>query len=197
MTAANVNYDVIYRIFSNLPELLDFQRRFLISMEATLSLPHSEQRIGSLFIPNVSLNSLFKLIRLFCYLFAIKQEENFSVYDRICANYNEACGVATDEAETLLKSSPSIDPIRGLPALLIKPVQRICKYPLLLNEIVKLSNRDSYPYYDELLGGLDAMKRVAERVNEILRVEENSIVKQDLIKRTEDWQVLNYKNMFV
>jgi cell division control protein 24 len=41
-------------IFGNLGELLDFQRRFLIAMEATLALPFEEQRIGALFVSNVS-----------------------------------------------------------------------------------------------------------------------------------------------
>ena len=42
-------------IFANLDQLLDFQRRFLIAMEATLSLPYQEQRIGLLFLQHVSI----------------------------------------------------------------------------------------------------------------------------------------------
>ncbi|KAI8590944.1 Pleckstrin homology domain-containing protein, partial [Geranomyces variabilis] len=45
--------DMILRLFANLDELLDFQRRFLLQMEATLSLPPAEQRLGQLFIQNV------------------------------------------------------------------------------------------------------------------------------------------------
>ncbi|KAJ3136900.1 hypothetical protein HDU90_002466 [Geranomyces variabilis] len=44
--------DMILRLFANLDELLDFQRRFLLQMEATLSLPPAEQRLGQLFIQN-------------------------------------------------------------------------------------------------------------------------------------------------
>ncbi|EGF77516.1 hypothetical protein BATDEDRAFT_36067 [Batrachochytrium dendrobatidis JAM81] len=50
-----VNKDMIYKIFANLPDLVDFQRRFLISMETTLSLPQMDQRIGALFINNASI----------------------------------------------------------------------------------------------------------------------------------------------
>ena len=46
---------MIYKIFANLPDLVDFQRRFLISMETTLSLPQMDQRIGALFINNASI----------------------------------------------------------------------------------------------------------------------------------------------
>ncbi len=49
-----VSKDLIIHLFANLGELLDFQRRFLIAMEATLSLPSEEQRIGALFATNVS-----------------------------------------------------------------------------------------------------------------------------------------------
>jgi cell division control protein 24 len=46
--------DMAHGIFANLNELLDFQRRFLINMERVLTLPVNEQRIGQLFIANVS-----------------------------------------------------------------------------------------------------------------------------------------------
>lgn len=45
--------DTLLQLFANLDELLDFQRRFLLQMEATLSLPPVEQRIGQLFMQNV------------------------------------------------------------------------------------------------------------------------------------------------
>ena len=49
----SVSKDLIILLFANLGELLDFQRRFLIALEATLSLPSDEQRIGALFTINV------------------------------------------------------------------------------------------------------------------------------------------------
>ena len=103
--------DVLLSIFANLGELLDFERRFLIAMEATLALPPAEQRIGSLFSSN---------------------EYAFDVYVPICGNYQKAIQIATEESALLSKVS-SMDPIIELPSYLIKPVQRICKYPLLLN----------------------------------------------------------------
>ncbi|KAJ3104842.1 hypothetical protein HDU97_008812 [Phlyctochytrium planicorne] len=131
--------DGVHAIFANLDELLDFQRRFLIAMESTLSLPTNEQRIGQLFI----MNKLSNMI-----------------------------------------------PPHMLQSYLIKPVQRVCKYPLLLQELVKLSQNTSYPYIDELKDGLDSMKRVTDRVNEQKRVEENRNMKSELIDRVEDWKGL-------
>jgi hypothetical protein len=45
--------DTIFAIFSNTTELLDFQRRFLIALEGTLSLGPNEHRVGSVFLTNV------------------------------------------------------------------------------------------------------------------------------------------------
>nr|KAJ3418851.1 hypothetical protein HK105_007753 [Polyrhizophydium stewartii] len=163
-----VNKDIVYKIFANLPDLLDFQRRFLISMEATLAQPPNDQKIGALFLNN---------------------EDNFSIYEPMCGNYNVACQLAMDNAESLMRV-PRIDPVRGLQGYLIKPVQRICKYPLLLNELVKLSSPDSYPLYDELVQGMESIKRVTERVNETKRVEENKGIKQEMVERVEDWKGL-------
>ena len=48
-----VNRDILHAIFSSTTELLDFQRRFLIALEATLSLGPNEHRIGAVFVQNV------------------------------------------------------------------------------------------------------------------------------------------------
>ena len=50
---SDLSKDTIYEIFANLPDLLDFQRRFLISLEGTLSLGPDEQRVGAVFMSNV------------------------------------------------------------------------------------------------------------------------------------------------
>jgi cell division control protein 24 len=48
-----ISKDLIHLIFANLNELLDFQRRFLFSLEATLALPPEDQHIGAIFIQYV------------------------------------------------------------------------------------------------------------------------------------------------
>ena len=90
-------------------ELLDFQRRFLFSLETALAAPSQEQRIGAVFI---------------------QYEPFFAVYDAMCANYGNAIQVALQNQERL--TGGSIDPVRGLQGYLIKPVQRICRYPMIL-----------------------------------------------------------------
>ncbi|KAJ3302948.1 hypothetical protein HDU76_005434 [Blyttiomyces sp. JEL0837] len=161
----------VFGIFSNLSDLLDFQRRFMVAMEATLTFAPGEQRIGLLFLQN---------------------EDAFSVYHPFCANYQYATNIVLEEMETLKKLSHIIEPIQ-LQSYLIKPVQRVCKYPLLINELIKLSDSQKHPYLDELKEGLEAIKRITEKVNEESRKAENEALKNDLADRVEDWKGLNLK----
>ncbi|KAJ3156672.1 hypothetical protein HDU86_003896 [Geranomyces michiganensis] len=161
--------DMILQLFANLDELLDFQRRFLLQMEATLSLPPAEQRLGQLFIQN---------------------EQAFSVYIPFCGNYQLATTLAAENA-ALLSRCPEMDPVRDFASYLIKPVQRVCKYPLLFNELIKFTDADKYPYMQELSDGLAAIKRVTDLVNEEKRQEENRRIKADVFERVEDWKGLN------
>ncbi|KAJ3328042.1 hypothetical protein HDU76_010694 [Blyttiomyces sp. JEL0837] len=162
----------VYGVFSNLSDLLDFQRRFMVAMEATLTFSPNEQRIGLLFIQN---------------------EDAFSVYHPFCANYQYATTLVLEEMENLRKIAHIIEPIQ-LQSYLIKPIQRVCKYPLLINELIKLTDKDKYPYMDELREGHEAIKRITEKVNEESRRAENESLKNDLADRVEDWKGLNIRD---
>ena len=85
--------------------------------------------------------------------------------------------------------SKTIDPGKGLQSFLIKPIQRLCRYPLILKELVKTSDPESYAYIEELEHSLEAMKRATDRINELQRKSENHVLKIDLLERMEDWKV--------
>ncbi|TPX45711.1 hypothetical protein CcCBS67573_g10355 [Chytriomyces confervae] len=53
------------------------------------------------------------------------------------------------------------------------------RYALLLKELIKDTDPQTYPYTDELKDGLDAITRVNERLNEVLRKIENEHVVVD------------------
>jgi cell division control protein 24 len=108
-------------MFANLPELLDFQRRFLFSLEAILAFPQNEQNIGSIFV---------------------QYEEGFQVYNAMCASYSNAINVAVENADRLAGIG-NIDAAKGLQGYLIKPVQRICRYPLILKVSTQFNVRKS------------------------------------------------------
>ncbi|KAJ2997791.1 hypothetical protein HDV02_005160 [Globomyces sp. JEL0801] len=99
-----ISKDLIHSMFANLSELVDFQRRFLFSLETELALPPTEQHIGAIFL---------------------QYEEAFSVYDSMCANYSNAVQVGLQVQERLAGIG-SIDAGRQLQAYLIKP--EIAKY---------------------------------------------------------------------
>ncbi|KAK4514635.1 uncharacterized protein ATC70_002236 [Mucor velutinosus] len=161
-----VSADTIHYLFGNLNALVDFQRRFLIQLEEIAEKSPEEQRIGHLFIT---------------------MEESFSVYEPYCANYYSAQDLVVQETPRLQKLAEILNPIYELPSMLIKPVQRICKYPLLLQELLKSTDK-TWPHYQETQASVDAIKRVTEKVNETQRQHENVQKVQELKKRLDDWK---------
>lgn len=159
-----LNPDTIHYLFGNLNTLVDFQRRFLIQLEEIGERPGEEQNFGS----------LFKL-----------QEKQFTVYEPYCSNYFSAQYLVQQETPKLQKLADILNPEYELPSMLIKPVQRICKYPLLLHQLIKATNSD-WPHFEEMQQGLDAVKRITERVNETQRKHENIKIVDELKRRVDE-----------
>ncbi|GEM11396.1 cell division control protein 24 [Rhodotorula toruloides] len=158
--------DQIHSLFINLNKLADFQRRFLIGVETNASLPPEQQRFGNLFL---------------------QMEDNFACYEPYCANLTNAQDLAIAENAALSKLAHVLDPVSELAPLLIKPVQRICKYPLLISQLLK-NTPDTFPFYDELKAGLESIMRVTDKVNEEKRRKDNAQAVDDLARRVEDWK---------
>ncbi|PKI83282.1 hypothetical protein MVES_003048 [Malassezia vespertilionis] len=165
--------DTVHLLFGNLHQLVDIQRRFLIAVEENARRPADEQHFGLLFQ---------------------SMEEGFSVYEPFCANYAQALAIISAETPALVqaKSLPAaqscyLDPSYELPTFLIKPVQRICKYPLLLEQLLKNTPQDA-PRYAELSDGLQIIRRITDKVNETKRYQENVQAMHDLETRVEDWK---------
>ncbi|KAJ2594883.1 Guanine nucleotide exchange factor for Cdc42p [Coemansia sp. RSA 1722] len=161
-----ISSDSIRYIFANLNSIVDFQRRFLVGMEPYVPKPPEEQHFGELFV---------------------SMKEGFMVYEPYCANYTRASKLCLAELESLKILSHIIDPSYELPSMLIKPVQRICKYPMILEELSKFYEKTS-PIYTELREGINAVNSIVEQVNEASRRESNMSVVSDLEERVEDWK---------
>ncbi|KAJ3383673.1 hypothetical protein HDU92_004015 [Lobulomyces angularis] len=164
-----LNSNQISKLFANLSELLDFQRNFLLRMEGILSTENP--KIGSLFA---------------------QHEQSFKVYEKFCANYKTASKLVLSETTNLQRLSHMIEPSYGLPSYLIKPIQRICKYPLLLKELIKYSEDQKKEILDDLIEGEEAIKRVTHQVNEQKRLEENQDTKNYLKNNLESQSMLNF-----
>ncbi|KAL0079249.1 hypothetical protein J3Q64DRAFT_1682463 [Phycomyces blakesleeanus] len=163
-----VSSDCVHYLFGNLNSLVDFQRRFLFQLEEIVEKSPEEQRVGYLFT---------------------QMEDAFAVYEPYCANYFSAQYLVVQEAPKLQKLADILNPIYELPSILIKPIQRICKYPLLLGQLLKSTSKD-WAYYQETEQALEAIRRVADKVNETQRQHENVQAVEELKRRVCDLEDL-------
>ncbi|XP_029313744.1 spermatogenesis-associated protein 13 [Cottoperca gobio] len=139
-------------IFSNIEDIYRFQRQFLKDLEKKYDKdqPHLSE-IGS------------------CFLL---QGEGFSIYSDYCNTHPAACA----ELQRLMKSSKYkhfFEACRllqqminiSIAGFLLTPVQKICKYPLQLGELLKYTPKD-HSDYSGVSKAYDAMKNVASLINE-------------------------------
>lgn len=174
----------IHTLFPNLNEVVDFQRRFLNGLECNINVPVRYQRIGSVFI-HASLGP-------------------FKTYEPWTIGQLTAIELINKEATNLKKSSNLIDPGFELQSYILKPIQRLCKYPLLLKELIKTSQETfsstddlldaAFASHNELLAAQEAMKEVANRVNEAQRRAENVEYLRKLVERVKNWRGFNLKD---
>ncbi|XP_019943070.2 spermatogenesis-associated protein 13 isoform X1 [Paralichthys olivaceus] len=139
-------------IFSNIEDIYRFQRQFLKDLEKNYNKdqPHLSE-IGS------------------CFLL---QGEGFSIYSEYCNTHPAACAELQRlmklgrykhffEACRLLQQMIDI----SIAGFLLTPVQKICKYPLQLGELLKYTPKD-HSDFSGVSKAYDAMKNVASLINE-------------------------------
>ncbi|KAM4606633.1 uncharacterized protein spata13 [Polymixia lowei] len=139
-------------IFSNIEDIYRFQRQFLRDLERKYNKdqPHLSE-IGS------------------CFLL---QGEGFSIYSDYCNTHPAACAELQRlmklgrykhffEACRLLQQMIDI----SIAGFLLTPVQKICKYPLQLGELLKYTPKD-HSDYSGVSNAYEAMKNVASLINE-------------------------------
>uniref|UniRef100_A0A672J2W3 Uncharacterized LOC115394626 n=1 Tax=Salarias fasciatus TaxID=181472 RepID=A0A672J2W3_SALFA len=139
-------------IFSNIEDIYKFQRQFLKELEKKYNKdqPHLSE-IGS------------------CFLL---QGEGFSIYSEYCNTHPAACAELQRlmkmgkykhffEACRLLQQMIDI----SIAGFLLTPVQKICKYPLQLGELLKYTPKD-HSDHSGVSQAHEAMKNVASLINE-------------------------------
>lgn len=123
-----INGDVVHDIFLNINAILDFQRRFLIKIETTNSQPDDRQAWGTPFV---------------------NYEAAFDIYQPFIANQRKAASIAKRDFDKIVQANhPVCVDYNTLDGFLLKPMQRLVKYPLLLkvDEII----RDLCDFADKL-----------------------------------------------
>lgn len=169
-TSENVNL-----LFPNLLDIIDFQRRFLIGLESQVNSQPIDQRIGSLFVH--------------------AGVEGFKLYEAWALNQNAAMEFILKEAHRLSRGSQIIkDPYELQNFYLIKPIQRLTKYPLLLRQLIKESSPNA-SNYQELLQAELITKEVARGINEAQRKADNIKYFQQLKGNVVDWKGYSMHNV--
>uniref|UniRef100_A0A4W3IB78 DH domain-containing protein n=1 Tax=Callorhinchus milii TaxID=7868 RepID=A0A4W3IB78_CALMI len=156
--------DQIYTIFANLDEIYRFQKKFVKALEKKYKCeqPYLSE-LGSTFL------------------------DFFLIYSEYCINGNSA----TDEVQRLLKieeyafffeTCRLYQNMMSLPltGFLIVPIQKICKYPLQLAELLKATCPNHRDYRD-VEAALKGMKEMANVINERKR-------RMDNLDKIPQWQ---------
>ncbi|XP_077197824.1 spermatogenesis-associated protein 13 isoform X5 [Paroedura picta] len=155
-------------IFGNIEDIYKFQRKFLKDLEKQYNKeePHLSE-IGSCFL---------------------QHQDGFAIYSEYCNNHPGACMELSNlmkqskyrhffEACRLLQQMIDI----AIDGFLLTPVQKICKYPLQLAELLKYTTQE-HSDYNDVKAAYEAMKNVACLINERKR-------RLESIDKIARWQV--------
>ncbi|PIK60640.1 hypothetical protein BSL78_02415 [Apostichopus japonicus] len=161
-------------IFGNIEEIYKFHQSFLSSLESCIDteMPHLSE-IGECFLRN---------------------REQFLLYSKYCNNYPSALS----ELKGLYKKpriSQFLEECRiqqdmikiTLDGFLLTPVQKICKYPLQLNELLKYT-KPVHADHRRLKDAFQMMRETALDINEKKRQVENVQKMADWQRTIADWE---------
>jgi len=132
-------------LIRNIQELFAFQQEFLEDMET--SVKELKEKLNKP-LPEEELNKIMnECVRNISNCF-IRRKKKFKVYSEFCSLHQEAINIFR-EYERKPEMISFIRDFNGkthsrlhLQDFLIKPVQRICKYPLLLKELIHYSDKN-------------------------------------------------------
>ncbi|EEC17339.1 guanine nucleotide exchange factor for Rho and Rac GTPase, putative, partial [Ixodes scapularis] len=119
--------------------------------------------------------------------------DGFSVYSEFCTNYPRTVSVLTDlvrkteTAEVIKARQISLHHSLPLGSYLLKPVQRILKYHLFLQNIVKHLDKESEGYPD-VKNALSVMTGIAFHINDMKRRHEHAVRVQEIQSLLYGWQ---------
>lgn len=160
-----ITTEELYMLFPNLSDAIDFQRRFLISLEINALIEPSKQRIGALFMHS---------------------KYFFKLYEPWSIGQNAAIDFLSNQLDKMLRNDFVIRNKMELQSFLYKPVQRLCRYPLLLKELLQASQDPGNS--KELEVALEISKGIARSINENQRRTENHEVVKKLYDRVVNWK---------
>ncbi|XP_035998951.1 T-lymphoma invasion and metastasis-inducing protein 1 isoform X1 [Fundulus heteroclitus] len=156
-------------LFGNLEEMVEFQLEFLRTLEDGIRLVPDLDRLERV---DQFKKVLFSLGGSFLYY-----ADRFKIYSAFCASHTKVPKVLA-KAKTdpefkafLAERNPRQQHSSTLESYLIKPIQRVVKYPLLLRELYSLTDPDSEEHY-HLDVAMKAMNKVASHINDMQKLHE-------------------------
>ncbi|NXM49240.1 PKHG1 protein, partial [Gymnorhina tibicen] len=123
----------------------------------------------------------------------VSKSEDFHIYTQYCTNYPRSVAVLTEcmRSKALAKffreRQEALQHSLPLGSYLLKPVQRILKYHLLLHEIENHLDKDTEGY-DVVLDAIDTMQRVAWHINDMKRKHEHAVRLQEIQSLLTNWK---------
>ncbi|XP_040017310.2 pleckstrin homology domain-containing family G member 1 isoform X1 [Gasterosteus aculeatus] len=123
----------------------------------------------------------------------VSKSEEFHIYTQYCTNYPRSVAVLTEcmrnkaLAKFLRERQESLKHSLPLGSYLLKPVQRILKYHLLLHEIANRMEKDTETY-EVVQEAIDTMQRVAWHINDMKRKHEHAVRLQEIQSLLTNWK---------
>jgi RhoGEF domain/FYVE zinc finger/SOS1/NGEF-like PH domain len=148
-------------IFANMPEMLQVN---------TMLLADLKERIGWAWSSTQRVGDVFKQFTPFLKMYRQYTE----VYDGAIERYTEVTKNATSPFSVYVRAWSDSDDIKGMPlaSYLIMPVQRIPRYKMLLQDLIKNTDEE-HPDMEDLRLSLETMEGVARFINEAIKHAEN------------------------
>uniref|UniRef100_A0AAX7T275 Phosphatidylinositol 3,4,5-trisphosphate-dependent Rac exchanger 2 protein n=1 Tax=Astatotilapia calliptera TaxID=8154 RepID=A0AAX7T275_ASTCA len=175
----NVTDETVKVLFSNIEEILAVHKDFLSMVEDLLQPdPHAHHEIGRCFL---HFRSRFQIYDEYC--------GNHEKAQRLLLELNKIRNVRTCLLNYMLLGGRKNTEV-PLEGYLVAPIQRICKYPLLLRELLKRTPK-KHNDYALVQESLQVMKEVCSSINEAKRQMEKLEILEEWQSHIEGWEGSN------
>uniref|UniRef100_A0A674NJL5 Phosphatidylinositol 3,4,5-trisphosphate-dependent Rac exchanger 2 protein n=1 Tax=Takifugu rubripes TaxID=31033 RepID=A0A674NJL5_TAKRU len=175
----NITEETVKVLFSNIEEILAVHRDFLSMVDSLLQPdPHAHHEIGRCFL---HFRSRFQIYDEYC--------GNHEKAQRLLLELNKIRSVRTCLLNCMLLGGRKNTEV-PLEGYLVAPIQRICKYPLLLRELLKRTPR-KHSDYALVQESLQMMKAVCSSINEAKRQMEKLEILEEWQSHIEGWEGSN------
>ncbi|XP_072849552.2 rho guanine nucleotide exchange factor 17 isoform X1 [Pogona vitticeps] len=173
---------LVDEIFDQIPELLEHHEEFLEQISECVQNWHEKQKVGDILVQSFSKDILVHI---------------YSAYIDNFLNAKDAVRIAKEARPAFMKfleqSMRENKEKQALSDLMIKPVQRIPRYELLVKDLLK-HTPEEHPDHPFLMEAQRNIKQVAERINKGMKsaeeVERNARIVQEIESHIEGMEDL-------